>query len=148
MANSTHGIDWDGGFQTNWVIKNCQIIGNGTDGVHIQGFTANIDHVVIMNNVISNNGRFGIFFDGDSINNIILFNSLVQNATANIREDSGSGTGPNTILGNFAYHSDGDSSNYSILGASMSGVNKVVTNQSGGFPTTIPSYWHNISMTP
>ena len=80
---------------------------------------------------------------------MVLFNSFVDNTTTNVSEVVGGGaatsTGPNTILGNFAFHSSGDASNYVVANST---INKVILSQSGAFPTTIPTYWHNISMTP
>jgi len=124
-------------------IGNCVIEGNGRYGISTLSNNVSSGRMMVVNNVISNNGNHGVFLDGlGTRNNIVLFNSLIENGGDNINENT---SNPNTILGNFAYHSGGDSRNYDV---SVSTVNKVILSQSGAFPTTIPTYWHNISMTP
>jgi len=130
---------------TEIIIRKNDIVGNGY-GVFFAG--VNMKRWVIMHNMISNNSSHGIEFNRDDtvVNNIVLFNSLIQNGLTNIQERSDNG--PNSILGNFALHSIGDARNYSLASGNtvITGAKSIIS-QGGAFPNPLPTYWYNISMT-
>ena len=155
LNNGDDGIatsigDNQNGTLTDTYIKDCSIVGNNSNGVHIT--VPNFNRCVIRDNIISDNKNHGIFLDstfstvGSALdNNVILFNTITNNAGDNIHEDTVD-VG-NSIMGNFAYHPGGDSRNYSLATTSLTGI-KSVLSQTGAFPTTLPTYWFNVSMTP
>jgi len=77
----------------------------------------------------------------------VLFNDCIENSGAVNFQNV---TGPNTILGNFAFNATAsglvNNSNYSVVDAVLSG--KVATAAQNSSFIDRPTYWTNINMLP
>ncbi len=175
-ANGSDGIFLQGQVVENGTIENCISSENGRDGIRLQAANGTVvkscaainnqgggivnnsfnifecsENVIIDNSVIGNVGN-GINLrevNADVRDNYIARNNMVENAI-NIHED-GTGSGPNTFLGNFALNSTAagspDNTNYTMSLSNITGKFVTVA-QNGAFPATEPTEWHNINMLP
>lgn len=152
---------------TNFVIDTCNMLTNTTTGGCFRGFNKNgvvIDCItesntdglrfdlannqelnstknVLLNNVSSHNTRYGIYVADKTKDNFFGFNKMYQNNTVNYQEDVDGG--PNSLLGNFSFHTT-DESAYEP-GLTM--VNSSTISNTAAF-TDEPTFWINIVMTP
>lgn len=123
------------------IVQNSVFLENGTYGLSSEftstGFFFN---TVIRNNFFARNGISGIRTN-KMANSVIMNNVFIENGTLNLNA-----IGAQTVLGNMAFHSSGDSSNYSAPGTTV--VPKIIVSQTAAFPSPTPTFWYNISMTP
>jgi len=124
------------------VIQECVCAQNGADGIRVNDCSS----LEIVQNFCMENTDDGIVLGIESVGTndcYIAENSLMTTGSVNLREESGSG--PNSILSNFALSvNSGD--NY-VTESGKTYLNFVTIDQSGSFPSPEPVKWHNISMT-
>lgn len=124
------------------VIKGCMSSENGGDGIRVN----DCKNLEIIQNFCMDNTDNGIVLGTESVgssNCYVAENSLLLTGSVNLKEESGSG--PNSILTNFALSVNGGN-NYAT-DSHRTYLNFVTIDQSGTFPTPQPIKWHNISMT-
>jgi len=140
MANTT-GICFEG-FNTNGFVTDC-IAESNIDGVRFdesgsQGFDSVRN--VIIDNVVSQNSSYGIYIGDRTKNNFFGFNQMYKNEMANYKEVTGGG--PNSLLGNFSFHTSVESA----YEPGLTMVNTATIMNTASF-TDEPTYWINIAMT-
>jgi len=107
-GNVVTGCAWDG-IRLGWPVNNCtvsnNIISSNWAGIGVWDASNNI----IENNIIENN-EYGIYMDGDSHNNVILGNDILNNLIDGIHIEPYGGIDPsgteihcNRIVGNSVY---------------------------------------------
>lgn len=145
------------GVSQNGDIRNC-IANYGQGSGIILGSTnlssVNFQGCTVMNNtVIGNLYGINVYREGNpqpTLNNYIAFNSLINN-NINMAETADTGTtGPNSILGNFAFNSTAvgnpNNTNYSLSDSVI--TNKFMTISQTGSIGDYVTGWHNINMLP
>lgn len=70
-------------------VANCVIDGNTDNGMEMTAVTVGGDHglLLVQNNIISNNGGFGISFEGDPVDGIIGNNLYFNNTSGDVSID-------------------------------------------------------------
>ena len=134
------------------VVRDCITSNNAGNGLFVRSFNAlpSNENVVINNTSIANADGIQLRDQAaDCRDNYIAFNTFIEN-TININELD-LDTGPNTYLGNFSFNStstgDPNNTNYSMKLSDITGKFITVA-QTGVFPATEPTEWHNINMLP
>lgn len=143
FINKRIPILFNGGGMANrtTVIQDCIFMDNTSTCIVTDGSA--YYNTVIRNNLFMRNAGWGVDLPSAMPNTVVLNNTFIQNASGNVRVTSGN----HSILGNIAFHSGGDASNYSIGGGGTT-IPKIVVSQKSAFPSPTPTFWYNISLTP